>query len=102
MPAKKATRTKTTTAKTTTTTTKKAVVPKVKKSLKKSVRSVQESLPLEPKRVSGEDMERWHREMCRVMGRLSVTLSRRRLPADLIDDLVNTIAPVLEEIRTFQ
>lgn len=87
---------------------KREVVTKVKKPLKRSARAeVQEPLPLEPKpapatAVTAADMERWHKELARVAGRLALTLARRRRPPDLIDDIVNTLAPVLEEARVRQ
>lgn len=88
--------------KTTTTTRVRAKTTREKKPIKKSARAEQSSLPLEPMPVTADDMARWHLALARVAGRISLTLSRRRRPPDLIDDIVNTLAPVLEEARVRQ
>lgn len=96
MPAKKAIPSKT---KTTTKTTKTA---RTTRPLKRAAKAAQETLPLEPKPLTGEIMERWHKDIARVAGRISLTLARRRRPPDLVDDIVLTLAAVLEEAKTHQ
>jgi len=86
------TRSKTTTPKTT----------RTKKTIKKSSRETQDALNLEPKPLTAEIMERWHRDLARITGRISLTLARRRLPRDLADDVALTLSVLLEEARLHQ
>lgn len=80
--------------------TKKTV--RTKRPIKRAARQTQDALPLEPRVLTAETMERWHKELARVAGRLALTLARRRRSPDLVDDIVLALSPLLEEARTHQ
>jgi len=52
--------------------------------------------------LTKEIMERWHKSVAKAAGQISMTLSRRRRSPTFVDDLLELLAPVVEEMRTHQ
>lgn len=85
--------------------------PRAKPSIRKQPSKAKPptALPLgleeEPKRVlppTKEQMEAWHKSLARAGSLLSLTLARRRMSKTMVDDILQLIAPLVEEMRNHQ